>query len=518
MGVADLLAWLVAPSAAPLTAVGSTLIDLFPAWLVNWGKETLGTADKPVLLTGTVVGVLVLCGIGGQLELRRRYAGAAVFGLVALIGAVAVLTRERWQVQSVIPTLLGLLVGYLVLHLLIARLRRTEQAAAELVQTSPPSRPDPRHGAAAVPPAVDLSGPVAVQRRGFLRAAVLVGAAGAVTAIAGRALVSAAGRIAEARAKLQLPDPARRAPAPPPGADFGVPELSPYVTPNADFYRIDTALQVPVINPADWKLTVTGMVRNEITLTFAELLARPLVEHMTTLTCVSNPVGGNLVGNAMWLGLPIRELLAQAGPDPDADMVLSRSHDGWTAGTPLSALTDPDRQALLAVGMNGAALPVEHGFPVRMVVPGLYGYVSATKWVTELKVTTFDDDQGYWTPLGWSARGPIKLASRIDVPSRPNVETGSVVVAGVAWAQHTGIAKVQLRIDDGDWRECELAEVTGPDTWRQWRYSWTATPGEHRITVRATDADGNVQTDEIAPPAPNGASGWHTITVRVREV
>lgn len=517
IAVADLASWLLAPSAAPLTAVGSALIDLFPAPLVNWGKEVLGTADKPVLLVLVTLGVLVLCAVGGQLELRRRYAGALAFGLVAVIGAVAVISRQPGQFQAVIPTVLGLLAGYFVLYLLIERLRRTVRAAAELARHSAPARP-PADSIDPTTRPVDLSGPVALQRRGFLRATILVGAAGTVAAITGRALVSAAGRIAEARAKLQLPDPAKKATPPPAGADFTVPELSPYVTPNADFYRIDTALQIPVINPADWKLKVTGLVEHEFTLSFAELLARPLTEHMTTLTCVSNPVGGNLVGNAMWLGLPIRELLAQAKPKAGADMVLSRSHDGWTAGTPLSVLLDPHRAALLAVGMNGAPLPVEHGFPVRMVVPGLYGYVSATKWVTELKVTTFKEDQGYWTPLGWSARGPIKLASRIDVPRKPNLSAGTVVVAGVAWAQHTGVSRVQVRVDDGEWQQAELAEVTGPDTWRQWLYRWDAAPGDHTVTVRATDTNGQVQTDEVASPAPNGASGWHSIRVRVREV
>jgi DMSO/TMAO reductase YedYZ molybdopterin-dependent catalytic subunit len=240
-----------------------------------------------------------------------------------------------------------------------------------------------------------------------------------------------------------------------------------------------------------------------------------LVEHMTTLTCVSNEVGGDLIGNALWLGYPIRDLLARAKPTAGADMVLSTSKDGFTAGTPLAALTDRNRQALLAVGMNGEPLPLQHGFPVRMVVPGLYGYVSATKWVTQLKVTTFAADQGYWTPLGWSAKGPIKLASRIDVP-RGTVDPGQVMVAGVAWAQHTGIAKVEVRVDDGSWQPAELAEVTSTDTWRQWRYPWSATSGSHTLTVRATDQDGNLQVAAEAPPAPDGSTGYHQITAKVR--
>ena len=302
--------------------------------------------------------------------------------------------------------------------------------------------------------------------------------------------------------------------------------LTPYVTDNAEFYRIDTALHVPVIDPATWQLKVTGMVEQEITLSYAELLARPLAAHMSTLTCKANPIGanpiaGNLVGNATWLGLPVREVLAQARPRPEADMVLSVSVDGWSAGTPLSTLQQDDRQALLAVGMNGSPLPPEHGFPVRMIVPGLYGDVSATKWVTELRVTTFTEDQGYWTPLGWSVGGAIKLTSRIDAPRSTTLEPGEVVVAGVAYAPHLGISRVELRIDEdtdeSEWQEVELAEVVGPDTWRQWSYRWQAGPGRYRLTVRATDADGYVQTDEIRPPAPSGATGLHTINVRVRE-
>jgi DMSO/TMAO reductase YedYZ molybdopterin-dependent catalytic subunit len=326
-------------------------------------------------------------------------------------------------------------------------------------------------------------------------------------------LVATAGAVEDARARFRLPTPTRRDPVPA-GAELGEQGLSPYVTANDDFYRIDTALQVPVLAAEDWSLKITGMVDKEISISFADLIAMPLVEHVATLTCVSNEVGGDLIGNAVWLGLPIRQLLAQAGPRSGADMVLSTSEDGWTAGTPLAALTDPDREALLAVGMNGEALPIEHGYPVRMVVPGLYGYVSATKWVRELKITTFAEDQGYWTPLGWSALGPIKTGSRIDVPRKRTVPGGTVVVAGVAWDQHTGIAKVEVGIN-GDWREAELAEVTGPDTWRQWRYSWDAAPGNYDVAVRATNADGKQQTADLAAPAPDGATGWHTITVIV---
>ena len=492
LAVADLGAWLTGPVGAPVAAVGGLVIDLLPAPLVNFGKDTLGTADKPVLLVIITVAVLAVCGLAGQAEYRRRLAGAAVLAVVAVLGLLGIATRAGADLRVYVPTVAGLTFGYLLLRTLVDRLHTWQRAAA--------------------------TGSVAASqdRRTFLRWAVVAGALATVGAVAGQALVGAATRVNEARARIRLPAAARAAAPVPAGADLGVPGLTPYVTPNEDFYRIDTALQLPVIDPDTWTLTVTGMVENPLTLTWAELNALPLVEHVVTLACVSNEVGGDLVGNARWLGYPIRDLLARARPTAGADMVLSSSAgNSFTAGTPLSALTDPGREALLAIGMNGEPLPLEHGFPVRMVVPGLYGYVSATKWVTELKVTTFAADRGYWTPLGWSAQGPVKLASRIDVPRR-DVDAGDVVVAGVAWAQHTGIARVEVQVDGGPWQEAELAEVTSTDTWRQWRWVWPATRGSHTLTVRATDADGALQVPAEAPPAPDGATGYHALSVTVR--
>ena len=265
----------------------------------------------------------------------------------------------------------------------------------------------------------------------------------------------------------------------------------------------------------DWKLRIHGMVDREITVDYASLSAGALVERDVTLCCVSNEVGGDLIGNARWLGLPIGPLLQQAGPHPDADMVLSTSVDGWTAGTPLPVLTD-GRDALLAIAMNGEPLPIEHGFPVRMVVPGLYGYVSATKWVVDLEVTRFDKAQGYWTPRGWSALGPVKTESRIDVPQdSATVKAGRVAVAGIAWAQHRGIKAVEVQVDGGAWQAATLGAEATVDTWRQWVFAWDATPGKHTLRVRSTDGPGTPQTSQVAPPAPDGASGWHTIGVTV---
>jgi DMSO/TMAO reductase YedYZ molybdopterin-dependent catalytic subunit len=491
LAIADLSAWLVAPAGSPVPAVGTAIINLLPAALVNWGKETLGTADKPFLLAVIALGVLALSGLAGRIELARQYAGALIFAAVAVIGGLAVLTGAQAADRALLPTIVGLVLGYLILNLLIARLRRWQ------------AREGRNHEAEATVQA----------RRAFLGWTIGVGVAAAIGAVAGRALTAAAGAVADARSRLQLPAPVTTEIVPA-GTDLHVPDLSPYLTPNDKFYRIDTALQTPQLDANAWSLTIGGMVDREVTLNYADLLAKPLVEHAVTLTCVSNDVGGDLVGNARWLGYPIHLLLAEAGPHPDADMVLSTSDDGWTAGTPLSALTDPHRLALLAVGMNGEPLPIDHGFPVRMVVPGLYGYVSATKWVREMKVTTYAKDTGYWTPLGWSAMGPIKIGSRIDVPRKRSVSAGRVVLAGVAWAQHTGISKVEVGID-GVWRPVGLAEVISPDTWRQWSYAWDASPGSHIVAVRATDSGGRTQTSAAAPPAPDGATGWHTVTIKV---
>ena len=497
LGLSNLVAYLTGPVGSPVSAVGELIISLLPASLINFGKDTLGTADKPVLLGIITVAVLAVCMLAGRVEYRRRLAGGAVFALVAALGLVAVGARAGSQLSAYLPTVVGLVFGYILLQTLAEKLHLWRDGGER------------RSGS----PATTEQAPSS-DRRTFLRWTVVAGGVAAVTAVAGQVLVNAANRVSGVRERLRLPAAARPAAAVPAGAELGIEGLSPYLTPNDDFYRIDTALQVPIIDPADWTLEITGMVEEPLRITFDELAALPLVEHVATLTCVSNEVGGDLVGNARWLGYPIRDLLARARPTAGADMVLSTSEDGFTAGTPLGALTDEGRESLLAIGMNGEPLPLEHGFPVRMVVPGLYGYVSATKWVRRLEVTTFAADQGYWTPLGWSALGPIKLASRIEVPRR-SVDAGQVVVAGVAWAQHTGIEQVEVQVDGGDWRPAELAEVTGVDTWRQWRYVWDAPRGSHTLTVRATDRDGNLQEAAEAAPAPNGSSGYHSVSVKV---
>ncbi len=501
LGLAELLAGLLlrltgtAATPSPLLSVGGAFVDRTPAWLKDWAVATFGTADKAALGVGIGVTLLLVSALLGVLALRSRTAGLATFVLVGLVGAAAVASRPSTGVVDVVPTLLGLLLGTWVLRTLLARLDAAE----------------------AVPDASGVPGAPAVPtRRAVLLGATGAGGLGLLGAVAGQALARTGRAARDLVGALGLPTPTRRVSVPA-AALSPVEGQTPFVTPNADFYRIDTALFVPRVDPTTWRLRVTGLVDQEVEIDLEELLAQEHVEALVTLTCVSNTVGGGLAGNAVWTGWPVRELLARAGVAPGADMVLSRSVDGFTAGTPLEVLTD-DRDALIAVAMNGEPLPAEHGYPVRLVVPGLYGYVSATKWLTELRVTRFDADEGYWTPRGWSALGPVKTASRIDVPRTGQVrpgEGGTVTVAGVAWAQHRGISSVEVRVDDGEWAQAELLAEPTVDAWRLWRWEWDARPGEHVLTVRATDGEGRVQTQQVAPPAPDGASGWHAVRVDV---
>ena len=485
LGVAQVVALVTGASTAPLVAVGDAFVDRTPQWLKDFAVATFGTNDKTVLLTGATL-VLLGLGAGAGLLARRRpgVASNAVLGLGA-VAALAAATRPDSTALSVLPSVAGAVAGAMTLSALASRA-----------------------------PGVAPSGGPSSRRR-FLRLVTALGAGGAVVAVAGRSVSARLAGGTASRAAVTLPRPADPAPALPSTVEVGVDGVVPFRVPNPDFYRIDTALVVPQVDAATWRLRIHGMVGQEVTLTYDELVAQPLVERDVTLMCVSNEVGGDLVGNARWLGLPLKPLLEKAAPAADADMVFSTSADGWTCGTPLEVLLD-GRDALLAVGMNGEPLPVEHGFPVRMVVPGLYGFVSATKWVTDIELTRFDRAQAYWTPRGWSAQAPVKTQSRIDVPrSGADVRAGRVAVAGVAWAQHRGIEKVEVRVDDGPWQAARLGSVPSTDTWRQWVLEWDAAPGRHTLAVRATDATGAVQTQQEAPPAPDGATGWHTVEVSV---
>ncbi len=351
-------------------------------------------------------------------------------------------------------------------------------------------------------------------RRRFLTASGLAVVTAAAGALAGRELITRH-NVGAARAALRFPKPAVPAPPLPPGSNLNIPGLSSFITPDSSFYRVDTALLLPEVDPASWQLRIHGMVQREVVLSFDELLRRPLVEDYVTLTCVSNPVGGPYVGNARWLGARLADLIREARPLAGASQLLCTSVDGFTSGTPLQVVLD-GRDALLAVAMNGQALPVAHGFPARMVVPGLYGYVSATKWVTDIEVTTFAAAYAYWAQRGWSQQAPIKTESRIDVPAgNATLAPGRTPVAGVAWAQHKGVAAVEVRVDRGPWQAARLAAVPDIDTWRQWVWEWDATPGQHLLEARATDATGYTQTAVVAPPPPNGASGYPSAAVTV---
>ena len=284
--------------------------------------------------------------------------------------------------------------------------------------------------------------------------------------------------------------------------------------PNDRFYQIDTALLTPIVDSATWQLRIHGMVDRETTLTWDELLAMPLFEQYVTIACVSNEIGGNLVGNAKWTGVRLREVLDIAGVQAGADQLVGRSVDGWTAGMPTAWVMDPAREPMIAVRMNDDPLPPRHGFPARLIVPGLYGYVSATKWLAELELTTMDAFNGYWVPLGWAKEAPILTQSRIDTPRGGSVAAGPVPIAGVAWAPDRGVSKVEVGID-GQWQEARLSSPISDATWVQWVYDWNSTPGSHHIEVRATDGTGEVQTDQRTPPAPDGARGWHSVDVTV---
>ncbi|WP_322410762.1 molybdopterin-dependent oxidoreductase [Microbacterium invictum] len=510
LAAAELVALIVARSASPILAVGSFLIDIVPQPVKEFAISTFGDADKVVLLIGIGFGVVVAAAVAGILQYVRPPLGVIALAIAGILSGAATLTRAGATPLSVLPPLAGMIVGVLALILLINRLRRWRAPRA----TAPATTTAPTTGAPT--PAAAADTPASVGRRSFLRASLLT-AAGAVVVGAGSRVVNAAtSSLSAIREELALPAP-RTTVTIPDGASFDIPGLTPLITPNDDFYRVDTALTVPSVDPTTWRLRIDGMVDTPVELTFDDLVGMGLDEYAVTLTCVSNEVGGGLVGNAVWLGVPLRDVLRMAGPQAGADMVLSRSVDGYTASTPLSAVTDDGIDAILAVGMNGEPLPFDHGFPVRMVVPGLYGYVSATKWLTQLTVTTFAQDEAYWTPRGYGAEAPIKFSSRIDTPRAGTpIPAGRTPIAGMAWAQTVGIERVEVSIDDGPWQQATLSTPINDDTWVQWFLDWDAPGGTHYIAVRAVNRDGETQIQERAPIAPDGSTGWQRVLVTVR--
>lgn len=489
LAIGELVAGLLTLPVSPVEAVGALVIDVVPPAIKDLAIELFGTADKPALIVGIAIVVGALGWLAGRLAARTFWWGAAFFAGAGLLALFALGRNDRigWGV-AIGVTGVTIATGLGVLALLL-------RLSGEPRQT-PPAEAD-------------------AGRRSFLVGAGAVAGLVVLAAAGGRTLLEQAKRSLAGRADVTLPTAASAQPPPPPAASLEVPRLSPIVTPNSEFFRIDTALSVPKVNLESWTLRVTGMVDREIELSFADLLDRRMEEHYVTLSCVSNEVGGDLVGNALWLGTPLSGLLDEAGVAPGAEQVVGRSVDGFTVGFPIEAAYD-GREALVAVGMNGEPLPFEHGFPARLVVAGLYGYVSATKWLSEIELTTWDGFDAYWIPRGWAKEAPIKTQSRIDTPSQGSVlDAAPRSIAGVAWAPHRGISRVEVRIDEGRWQEAEISRPLSEDSWVQWRLPWEPTEGRHVIQVRATDGTGETQTERISPPAPDGATGYHTVSVRV---
>jgi DMSO/TMAO reductase YedYZ molybdopterin-dependent catalytic subunit len=492
LALSELLSGFAHLRVSPLEAVAESIIALTPGSIDEFVISHLGHGDKPLVIATTLIGVAILSAIAGLVSRTSKLAGEGIFVFMGAAVVAAVHDRLPSGTTTYLPALLGVLVAMLLLSILVDR---AQAATAEALQA--------RH----VPPAQQ-----AISRRSFLQLAGVIAVGAVAVGTFGRVLAHGREKVEAARAALV--GRFGRTPAPA-GVDLGIDGVATWVTPVDDFYRIDTALAVPLVVPSEWRLRIHGMVDKELTLTYDDLMRRGLTEDWLTLCCVSNPVGGGLIGNAYWSGVLIKPILEEAGPHPDADAVLSRSADGWTAGTPLPALLD-GRNAMFAMAMNGEPLTPEHGFPVRMLVPGLYGYVSATKWVVDLQVTRFDDFSAFWTERGWSPQGPIKTESRIDTPRNgASLSAGRVMVAGVAWAQHRGIQQVEVQVDGGAWHPCRLAADPTIDSWRQWVYEWPATSGDHAIAVRATDDTGATQTSRRAGVIPDGASGYHTIHVSV---
>ena len=480
----------------PLNAIGGEFIDHTPKWLKNFAIRIFATNNKAALKTGMLLTVSCLALLAGSIARRRRIAGASIIAGFGVVGAIISLLRPSQNAAALLPSLVGALAGCWLLTKLICVINENSKP----LETPTTSR-----------------APLGWDRRRFLSTTGKVAIIS--TALAGTARVVSSKKISQVR------DAAPQS-LPPIGNNTALPttkipsatqifDQTPFVTPNKDFYRIDTALSLPRVDINTWKLEIGGMVKTPLTLSYQDLLARPMVERTITICCVSNEVGGPYIGNAIWQGVLLADLLNEAGVDSRAEQIFNTSVDGWTCGFPVGAAVD-GRDAMIAIGMNGTALPLEHGYPVRLIVPGLYGYVSATKWLKSIDLTMWNQAEGYWIPLGWSRDAPIKTQSRIDVPRRDeNVVAGKIAIAGVAWAQQRGIKKVEIRIDAGEWKLATLALDLNIDTWRQWKYESNLQPGEYKIQVRATDKTGATQTQEVSRPDPDGATGYHTRTLKV---
>ncbi len=526
MSSGHLLAGLGDPATSPVLAVGTGVIDLTPRPVKEWAVSTLGTADKPVLLTGVLLVTAAGAAAIGLLARRHRRAGLLALVALAAVACVAALrpggaadpggtgaagaSLTGGPGLAILPSLVAGAVGVVTLWWLARR----ADAAVRPLSPSPGGEPTAYPGSANPtaypgPTPADPGG-----RRGFLLAGGTIGLASLALAGGGQWLARPIARAKE----ILYPTVSAPLPPAPTGLEATVPGVSALRTPIEEFYRIDTALIIPRVDVAEWRLTIDGMVDREVTVTFEELLGLGLVERDITLNCVSNEVGGEYIGSTRWTGVPVRLLLERAGVRAGADQVLSTSVDGMTISTPVEALlATGEREALVAVTMGGQPLTAAHGYPARLVTPGLYGYVGATKWVTRLTLTTFARAQAYWSTRGWAERAEVQVQTRIDTPSAGRSSSaGTVPIGGVAWAQASGgISRVEVQVDGGEWLEARLGPSLGAVSWRQWWLPWEATAGRHRITARAVDGNGAVQTSAVADPAPSGATGWHSIDVQV---
>lgn len=482
---------------SPVLAVGSSVIDLTPTPVKEWAIAQFGTADKPILIGSVMAGVLVLAAVAGLVARRRLVLGAAIEALLVAVAGTAVMTRPGAEVLDVVPTLATGVVGVGSL-LLLARVHARSTAGTTGTDSAPAAASD--------------AGAAGASRRGVLIATGALALAATVMASAGQLIRSIRARPED----VALPAPADPAPAFPQGLEGQVEGITPLRIANEDFYRVDTRLDTPVVDLEDWTLTIDGDVDREVVLTFDDLLQMDLIERDITLTCVSNSVGGEFVGGARWLGVRLTDILDMAGVGSSADQIFSTDFDGMTISTPLDLATD-GRDAMIAIGMNGEALPRAHGFPARMIVPGLYGFISATKWITRITLTTYAEKSAYWTDRDWATDAPIKISTRIDTPSAlEQLDAGEVVVGGVAWAQQLGgVEKVQVQIDGGPWQDAEMGPDVNNDYWRQWFFRWDAEPGPHAVAARAISGDGETQTAVRANPFPEGSSGVQSLQVTV---
>ncbi len=511
LAMGELAGSIAAPRPGPVVAVANRVINNAPNWFVEFGKSVFGLADKPALVVGTILISLVIgagLGVASRRSLLPGIVGISLFGLLGM-AAIGVDAQGGWG--AAIPVSVAAVVAGVAALLVLLRLGEGGHTVRSRAGIPP--------GRTGLGREIDTPTNPALPRRSFLSAATTVAASAAVATVGSR-LIRARTSAADARAAVRLPTELTSSAM---SAQINAasltevaatPGITPLVIPNDEFYLIDTAVLTPQVDPSDWELRIRGMVDREVTFTYGELLDRADMVEPVTLSCVSNEVGGRLVGNAVWQGVALTDLLDEAGVQPQATQIASRSVDGWTCGFPTQAAYD-GRTAMVALAMNDEPLPLRHGFPARLVVSGLYGYVSATKWLSEIVLTTLEDFDGYWIPRGWSKFGPVKTQSRIDTPRRgtPLAAGVAVPIAGVAWAPNTGIERVEVQIDDEEWQEAQLGDSLGPNAWRQWMLPWLPTEGQHVIRVRATDTSGYTQTSDVTPPAPSGATGWHQISV-----